>query len=473
MGKKYRVMKTKFFKRIFCTVYALWFAFSLLMLIPSEKPEHNILVGDLILIDIVILIMWWIISYIISYVFYKIKQLFIGSKIEKNNDEAIKYYKDSNKNVETDNDGVIKSYKNSKKAKSEKDKQNQKEERKIFIDVIALIITLITLIIKYHVLGSLLVTFISVFILLKSVFILLKKLKEAVALNTPKKITEESKVKMDKIINRIKEKTETVFYRAICEKAENIDMFSSKLGGIPYWDLNRKYPTDSKGNKLALLAQINFEKEKFEDERMPKTGIVQIFVATDETYGLNFKAQDVQNDWKIIYHEKINMNIKEEDILKLNIPVSTRLDANKKEYFPFYEEYLLKFEKSIGCIGNGIYNFDDIIENIVKELFNEDMSEIPSFEYFSEEEYAYLAKISEASGHKVLGYPCFTQDDPRFRDNYKRYDTLLLQIDSEYSEDSEDDDIMWGDYGVANFFINSKDLKNKDFSKVLYNWDCY
>lgn len=33
-------------------------------------------------------------------------------------------------------------------------------------------------------------------------------------------------------------------------------------------------------------------------------------------------------------------------------------------------------------------------------------------------------------------------------------------------------DIMWGDCGVANFFIHPDDLKNKDFSKVLYNWDC-
>ena len=465
MTKKYKVTKTKFFKRIFWIVYSLWFAFSLLMLIPSENPEDNILVGDLILIDIVIFIMWWIISYILSYVFYKIKQLCTISRIEKNNDEAIKYYKDSNKNIETDNDEPIKSYKNSKKAKSEKDKQNRKEERKrkikIFINAITLIITLITLIIENPIFGwSLLVIFIIV-------FILLKKSKKAVASNISEKITEESKVKMDKIINRIKEKTETVFYRAICEKVENISIFSSKLGGIPYWDLNRKYPTDSKGNKLALLAQINFEKEKFEDKKMPKTGIVQIFLATDKTNGFNFEAQDVQKDWKIIYHEKINMNIKEEEILKLNIPISTRLDANKEEYFPFYEEYLLNFEKCIGCIGDRNYNFDDIIKNIVKELFNEDMSEISSLEYFLEEEYDYLTEIIETTGHKVLGYPHFTQYDPRFRDNYKRYDTLLLQIDS------GDYDIMWGDYGVANFFINSKDLKNKDFSKVLYNWDCY
>lgn len=68
-------------------------------------------------------------------------------------------------------------------------------------------------------------------------------------------------------------------------------------------------------------------------------------------------------------------------------------------------------------------------------------------------------------GHKLLGYPSFTQSDPRY-DTYAKYDTLLLQIDS------DGDDIMWGDCGVANFFINKEDLKNKDFSKILYNWDC-
>ena len=31
---------------------------------------------------------------------------------------------------------------------------------------------------------------------------------------------------------------------------------------------------------------------------------------------------------------------------------------------------------------------------------------------------------------------------------------------------------MWGDAGVANFFISEQDLKNKDFTNVVYNWDC-
>ena len=32
--------------------------------------------------------------------------------------------------------------------------------------------------------------------------------------------------------------------------------------------------------------------------------------------------------------------------------------------------------------------------------------------------------------------------------------------------------ICWGDLGVGNFFINREALKRRDFSRVLYNWDC-
>lgn len=45
------------------------------------------------------------------------------------------------------------------------------------------------------------------------------------------------------------------------------------------------------------------------------------------------------------------------------------------------------------------------------------------------------------------------------------YDTLLLQMDS-------DEFVEWGDAGVANFFINSEALRNCDFSRVWYYWDC-
>ena len=69
-------------------------------------------------------------------------------------------------------------------------------------------------------------------------------------------------------------------------------------------------------------------------------------------------------------------------------------------------------------------------------------------------------------GHKIGGFPNFTQSDIR---EIGDYDILLLQIDSEGTEKNE---IMWGDCGIANFFIREKDLKELNFYKTIYNWDC-
>ena len=44
---------------------------------------------------------------------------------------------------------------------------------------------------------------------------------------------------------------------------------------------------------------------------------------------------------------------------------------------------------------------------------------------------------------------------------FNDYNTLLFQMDSDMH-------IMWGDSGVANFFIKN----DNDFDDVFYTWDC-
>ena len=74
-----------------------------------------------------------------------------------------------------------------------------------------------------------------------------------------------------------------------------------------------------------------------------------------------------------------------------------------------------------------------------------------------------------ATGSHLLGWPHFTQADPREEDG--RYGTVLFQMASDWEE--EETYVMWGDAGVGNFFIDLEKLKQRDFSDVLYNWDCY
>ena len=74
-----------------------------------------------------------------------------------------------------------------------------------------------------------------------------------------------------------------------------------------------------------------------------------------------------------------------------------------------------------------------------------------------------LSSIS-IEGHKLGGYPNFTQADPR-EDGQDH--VLLVQFDSDTRLG-----LMWGDVGIANFFIRPAELKARDFSRAAFNWDC-
>jgi uncharacterized protein YwqG len=119
----------------------------------------------------------------------------------------------------------------------------------------------------------------------------------------------------------------------------------------------------------------------------------------------------------------------------------------------------------------GITASDYRFEKIFTEEYNKYFSDNKISELYELEDDIYeLLDEYNSGGHKIGGYPFFTQEDPRDYKNLNEFDTVLLQIDSEFDE--IDTDIMWGDSGVCNFLINSQDLKNKDFSKIIYNWDC-
>ncbi len=268
---------------------------------------------------------------------------------------------------------------------------------------------------------------------------------------------------IEEIYDAIKSETCIKSYKINKEKVDNLTIFDSKFGGIPYWDFSKEYPTDSKEEKLKLLAQINFEKENFNDFRLPKKGILQFFISSnDDVYGMNFDEQDKQTNWRVIYHENVNYDVTEEEIK--NKDVKTLKDVTPN-YVPFTDTYKINFEvceEVMNCNENG---FRALVARILKDKFNVIVEEKKVEEYLEQIDEKFYKKF-ENWGHKLLGYPAFTQSDPRdYKVKYGKYDTLLLQIDSE-------DDIMWGDCGVANFFINKDDLLNKKFDNILYNWDC-
>lgn len=77
-------------------------------------------------------------------------------------------------------------------------------------------------------------------------------------------------------------------------------------------------------------------------------------------------------------------------------------------------------------------------------------------------------EIDSYGGCRIGGYATFSQDDPRMSKPNEDWQ-LLFQMDS---VNEHGFDIMWGDVGVANFFIRPNDLAALNFDRIWYNWDC-
>lgn len=252
----------------------------------------------------------------------------------------------------------------------------------------------------------------------------------------------------------------------------------SKFGGVPYWDMSMDYPKAKDGSLLMLLAQINLDELNRERKnpggKLPKCGMLQFFIRLDDVYGMDFDnttdsdGRLVQDSYRVVYHKTVNYEVSLEDIKALGMPDSA---AEEIDESPVWGEYGLDIELKDTYIGTDDYQFEEYFRRAAKAAGLEVKEEKGYYNSFSEEGSDELFEELEPCGHWMLGYPYFTQYDPREEnDAMNKYSIQLFQMDSDYGED--DDFVMWGDAGVANFFISEKDLANEDFGDILYSWDC-
>lgn len=250
-------------------------------------------------------------------------------------------------------------------------------------------------------------------------------------------------------------------------QTRNVSLWQSKFAGFPYLPKNFDYPKTPEGDYLYLLAQINFA-EVPHLEGFPETGILQFYLARTPSYGLDFNNPTNQTGFRVLYFPNPDLN---EDNLVTNFDfLPTLWEDNERWDTPFYvyfsysphrnDCFSLSFNLKSAPISDCDYRFEELIGTEIREVFEENNYEIW-------EEYHDKFVV----GHKIGGYPYFTQDDPRKLITEEEPYILLLQIDSDASA-FEKIFIQWGDVGVCNFWIKESDLKNLDFSKVLYYWDC-
>lgn len=252
----------------------------------------------------------------------------------------------------------------------------------------------------------------------------------------------------------------------------NTSVFDSKIGGVPYFPKNMEYPhgknNDFKGLPLTLLAQLNFEKIPHIPD-FPTKGILQFFIAADTLYGMTpefgngFTRQD---NFRVIYHD----NIITDETKLLSADEIPKYTGSKEYYLPFAGEYKLTAHEPEMMTSTAYdFRFGEVFVKCYNEFADEPIDDIWELD---EEISEKLFEIENSPDAVIGGYPVFTQDDPRFNESLSDCDVLLFELDSVFDKE-KGVDILWGDMGTGSFLIPRDKLKMLDFSRVLYNYDCY
>ena len=280
----------------------------------------------------------------------------------------------------------------------------------------------------------------------------------------PPKPKPEPSEKAKAIVAEVKRRTAAPCWKLTLQPEGPCGLLDSKVGGLPYWDPALPYPTDSQGNKMTLLAQLNFAQLGTEAP-LPAQGLLQFFIGQDDVFGIDFDQPDRQKNFRVVYHPEPDPALTLEQIQTLKLPTHVEADLCT----PVIREAAFIAEKTMGYMGPGDCRFEAPFREAVRAVTGEDIGEKNEYQYFDRADRDYFYDQLSTAGHRLLGYPFFTQYDPREPEG--PYDTLLFQLDSDMAEDRKDL-VLWGDCGVGNFFINREDLLCRDFSRILYNWDC-
>ncbi|MCD2248755.1 YwqG family protein [Listeria swaminathanii] len=241
-----------------------------------------------------------------------------------------------------------------------------------------------------------------------------------------------------------------------------LSLLQSKAGGRGYLPKEQGYPVTEEGKPLSLLAQINFS-EMPQMENYPEFGLLAFYVDfQDDFYGLDYENPTSQEGFRVFFFDDLGQEsyTKEEQEIFFD-------EVEKGDYYSLVNgEFEITGQISDQILLNDSCDFKnefgDYFYELADQIFDED----------ADKSFALANLASKLEASQIGGYPFFIQDDPRVYIENAQQDTLLFQLNSKYNQESGKVDIMWGDCGVGNFFINKQDLINRDFSNILYNWDC-
>lgn len=268
-----------------------------------------------------------------------------------------------------------------------------------------------------------------------------------------------------RIAEEVTRRTACEHYRLVLNEEREPSITGSKIGGKPYWPAGKEYPTDEQGRPMLMVMQLNCAEAGLKAP-LPEQGMLQWFISMNPEmmYGCLGNYDEQGKGFRIVYHDTI-----EADATLRAVPTHDRVDDMVT---PVKREVAIDAEVEQTAMGVSDGRFNRLFFEIVKEITGADHTDVMWYQYLDNEDGLYFERNlgMKAPRHQMLGYPVYTQDESR-RD-IDRHDTLLFQLDSQFSTVDRKEVVMWGDMGSGFIFINHDDLAALDFSRTYYCWDC-
>lgn len=276
---------------------------------------------------------------------------------------------------------------------------------------------------------------------------------------------------------------------------QELSLLTSKYGGVPYIPENEDCLRDENGYPYLLFAQFNFSEiaeQAGQHSDLPTQGLLQIFLPIfnteiflhdkdfDTSKCVRFYPElptqpaneivinEIRNLWKDV-ESLWDINSDEyANLLKENCKTFEVKYPKSNCYMPFYREINLTFSQKIGRPYQ-----EDIVYYTDTEPY--------SRHTLTSEEWDLYAKIvGKTSGNKLLGFGNYCQGDPRYIYTYKNKKILgnlrlFFQLDGskwERKENGRGYRIVRANTGEFQFFIDKQDLKNQNFSNMMFYFAC-
>lgn len=222
----------------------------------------------------------------------------------------------------------------------------------------------------------------------------------------------------------------------------------TRIGGPVWLADGEAWPLDREGVPLEFVAQVDFaELPPLPD--FPTAGLLQFFVGSNDLFGAEFDdpmSGDARVLWRPDGPRGGGLHPPPPDDDGRTSPFSRNgvrtagvsLTGQATEHQPDASHWRIVQRLDGHLRRPGIDEVDRVLE--------------------AEDENPPLR-------HHVGGHPVFTQFDFREPGRYDDVDRTLLRLTSDAS-------LLWGDCGEAVFMIRRADLLARDFSSVLFYWDC-